>query len=67
MKSNPSKIENITLYHRDHRWKGLTQDIHSAQAGKIYKLTAFMKLLNVAPGHMYEEVETIVACSMPNG
>ena len=26
-----------------------------------------MKLLNVASGHMYEEIETIVACTTANG
>ena len=51
---------------RDHRWKGLTQDIN-VQGGHLYKLTAYMKLLNVAPGHMYEEVETMVACALSNG
>ena len=61
-----NQIDVLAICFRDHRWKGLSQDINVPD-GRVYKVTAYMKLLNVASGHMYEEVETMLACTNSDG
>jgi hypothetical protein len=51
---------------RDANWKGLAQFVN-VDGGSRYKLTAFVKLLNIANNKTYQDVQLIMKCEDENG
>ncbi|KAL4219384.1 hypothetical protein ACF0H5_021964 [Mactra antiquata] len=57
---------SVMVSNRHHDWSGLSQDVQLT-AGSYYQLTAYIKLLNLAAGDMYESVQTKISCTLANG
>ncbi|XP_060597011.1 uncharacterized protein LOC132750936 isoform X2 [Ruditapes philippinarum] len=56
---------SMQVSNRDANWKGLAQFVN-VDGGSRYKLTAFVKLLNIANNKTYQDVQLIMKCEDEN-
>ncbi|KAL4218791.1 hypothetical protein ACF0H5_021378 [Mactra antiquata] len=57
---------SVMVSNRHHHWEGLSQNVQLT-GGSVYQFTAYIKLLNMASGNMYEKVQTLLGCDLNNG
>ena len=51
---------------RNETWAGLAQNV-SVEAGEIYIMSTYIKLIEVTEGQMYEDVRMTLACTDREG